>query len=293
MPFTARQRSTALMHKGASAMNDSIPTTRICKKCGIEKPATLEYFSHEKRVKDGCAAQCRECQKQYQITRYKNDSGYREYLRAKKKERHNNPVKLAHDKERNRENAKRPEVKRHRAEQEKKRMLNPLYKRNKYNKRNESRRKRYANDPEYHNHTLELCAKSFAKPERKAKIRLYKHDRYANDPEYRRKHREIILRRAKTKEGKMRAAVAGSKRRAAKRNAEGFHTSDDVDLQYRSQKGKCWHCGKDLNGKYEVDHLVPLDKGGTNWPNNIVCSCRKCNRSKGAKLLFEWNGRLF
>ena len=83
------------------------------------------------------------------------------------------------------------------------------------------------------------------------------------------------------------------RRRACKKNAEGTHTSEDVRLQYNSQKGKCWHCGVELNGVYHVDHLIPLAKGGTNAANNIVCACAKCNLSKGAKTTQEWNGRLF
>lgn len=78
-----------------------------------------------------------------------------------------------------------------------------------------------------------------------------------------------------------------------RKDVEGWHTFADVELQYRSQKGKCWHCGKDLNYMYHVDHLIPIAKGGTNWPNNIVCSCAKCNFEKHARYCWEWNGRLF
>jgi len=60
------------------------------------------------------------------------------------------------------------------------------------------------------------------------------------------------------------------------------YTPTDERLQYRSQKGKCWHCGVKLNG-YHIDHLIPLSRGGTNKANNIVCSCLSCNALKGAK----------
>lgn len=70
-------------------------------------------------------------------------------------------------------------------------------------------------------------------------------------------------------------------------------TVDDLQLQIKSQKDRCWWCSKKLKGKYEIDHVIPLAKGGTNNARNIVLSCPKCNRSKGAKLPQEFMGRLF
>lgn len=83
------------------------------------------------------------------------------------------------------------------------------------------------------------------------------------------------------------------KRRARKANAAGIFTKADVDLLYRSQKGKCWHCGKSIESGYHIDHLIPLSRGGSNWPNNLVLACPSCNLSKGAKMPHEWNGKLF
>lgn len=83
------------------------------------------------------------------------------------------------------------------------------------------------------------------------------------------------------------------RRRSRKLNAAGSFSEGDLKLQYQSQKGLCWWCGKSLNGEYHADHLIPLAKGGSNWPNNIVCSCAFCNQSKNDKLPHEWNGRLF
>jgi 5-methylcytosine-specific restriction endonuclease McrA len=38
----------------------------------------------------------------------------------------------------------------------------------------------------------------------------------------------------------------------------------------------------------EMDHLVPISRGGTNARDNLVLACFACNRSKGGKLLAEW-----
>lgn len=49
----------------------------------------------------------------------------------------------------------------------------------------------------------------------------------------------------------------------------------------------CQACGaslhNDFNLKLEVDHIVPISKGGKTDPSNLQTLCRKCNRSKGAK----------
>jgi len=86
--------------------------------------------------------------------------------------------------------------------------------------------------------------------------------------------------------------AANHRRRARLKGNGGIHTVDDVRKQYKSQNGKCWWCGGKLYDKYEVDHITPISRGGTNWPNNIVCACKNCNRSKSNKMPYEWNGRL-
>lgn len=81
-------------------------------------------------------------------------------------------------------------------------------------------------------------------------------------------------------------------RRAKVKNAKGKFTAADVQLQLKTQKGKCWWCGKKIKDKYHVDHRIALDKQGSNDATNIVISCPACNLSKGNKMPWEWNGRL-
>lgn len=80
--------------------------------------------------------------------------------------------------------------------------------------------------------------------------------------------------------------------RARKLAADGQYTPDNVAQQYVSQNGRCWWCGKLVGNTYHVDHRIPLSRGGSNAPENLVISCPACNCSKGAKLPHEWNGRL-
>lgn len=33
----------------------------------------------------------------------------------------------------------------------------------------------------------------------------------------------------------------------------------------------------------QIDHIIPLNKGGINWSANLICACPKCNNKKRAK----------
>jgi 5-methylcytosine-specific restriction endonuclease McrA len=72
-----------------------------------------------------------------------------------------------------------------------------------------------------------------------------------------------------------------SARRARQKAAEGRFTAADIRALETRQRGKCACCGKKRN--LAVDHIVPLAKGGTNWPNNLQLLCTSCNCAKGAK----------
>lgn len=55
--------------------------------------------------------------------------------------------------------------------------------------------------------------------------------------------------------------------------------------------GHCHICAKKLarknygiigtRGAWEVDHSIPISKGGTNHLNNFLAACISCNRAKG------------
>lgn len=50
---------------------------------------------------------------------------------------------------------------------------------------------------------------------------------------------------------------------------------------YRKTQGHCYLCGEfvDFNS-FEMEHKVPLSKGGTNELSNIFCACHCCNTIK-------------
>ena len=47
-----------------------------------------------------------------------------------------------------------------------------------------------------------------------------------------------------------------------------------------NQQWKCNKCQNLLDASYEVDHIVPLYKNGTNHVNNLQALCRNCHVKK-------------
>ena len=50
----------------------------------------------------------------------------------------------------------------------------------------------------------------------------------------------------------------------------------------------CQYCGAkatDENVLLEIDHIIPVSKGGDNNIENLITSCKKCNIGKSAKKL--------
>lgn len=81
---------------------------------------------------------------------------------------------------------------------------------------------------------------------------------------------------------------ANHKRRSRMLNAEGKFNKNDVIAIYERQKSLCAGCSRSIKGRYEIDHVIPLVSGGSNWPSNLQLLCKTCNRSKGAKSMSEW-----
>lgn len=70
------------------------------------------------------------------------------------------------------------------------------------------------------------------------------------------------------------------RRRGRLAGADGVFTQADVERIFALQKGKCAGCRK--RRKLTIDHIVPLAKGGSNWPSNLQGLCRTCNCRKQA-----------
>ena len=51
-----------------------------------------------------------------------------------------------------------------------------------------------------------------------------------------------------------------------------------------NQEWKCGSCNQTLDYTYEIDHHIPLFKGGSNEVSNLIALCRNCH---GKKTLLE------
>jgi 5-methylcytosine-specific restriction endonuclease McrA len=73
------------------------------------------------------------------------------------------------------------------------------------------------------------------------------------------------------------------KRRALESNAEGYFLPSDIKRIMEMQRSKCAICRRSIKNKYHIDHIMPLSRGGTNWPHNLQLLCPSCNVRKSTK----------
>lgn len=104
------------------------------------------------------------------------------------------------------------------------------------------------------------------------------------DREYRRARRKqrALASRLWRKNNPEHARELHRNKKARRRGAEGFHTAKDVRLLIKRQKNRCAECKTCLSKGYHVDHVMPIIKGGTNWPSNLQILCPPCNLQKHA-----------
>lgn len=233
---------------------------KVCSRCGENKFATVENFYRAKTGKYGLDAVCRACRAQQSIT---NREQIRERNRAyyeTHKEQISEARRIFHAANKERLNQQSRE----------------------WNQNNKEKRTEY-------NRNYWRQVRSLNKEQENERAR----ERYNANREEIRKRINAYRKADKQKES-LRRRIDNHRRRIRKLQAEGKHTTTDIQSQYNRQRGKCYYCGIKVGDTYDVDHIIPLSRGGTNWPDNIVIACPTCNASKGNKLLHEWTrgGRL-
>lgn len=56
---------------------------------------------------------------------------------------------------------------------------------------------------------------------------------------------------------------------------------EDREAVYNKMPGRCAYCGEPISfAAMQVDHAVPLRKGGEDTLENMLPACRSCNRYK-------------
>lgn len=79
--------------------------------------------------------------------------------------------------------------------------------------------------------------------------------------------------------------------RALRRAVPGSWTGHDIRDLFIRQKSCCLYCGIRLGwrgAKWHIDHFVPISRGGSNFPENLVLACAFCNLSKHDKMPWEF-----
>jgi hypothetical protein len=82
-------------------------------------------------------------------------------------------------------------------------------------------------------------------------------------------------------------------RRSRLNKAAGSHTDEDLARIRRRQKDRCRYCQTPLNGKGHRDHIVPVSRGGSNYPRNMQWLCSDCSLRKSTKSEAEFIAEMF
>lgn len=240
---------------------EEIHATRICTKCGVAKSESAEFFPRWVGGANGLARQCRQCRSEYMKRRYELDP---------------EPAKA-------RAQAKR--------DRKPKRQGPPLPPGTKVCR---SCWGLYPATAEFfmldtHYNPPRPCSPcrgcgNAASYQRK-KAAPHKVKAQAERYRERGKQKSKEWRRANPERYKAICKANFHRRRTASSGKPNF-TASDVQKQKAAQRNRCWWCQVRLTN-FEVDHRIPVSKGGTNAADNIVISCKPCNRSKSARMPWE------
>jgi 5-methylcytosine-specific restriction endonuclease McrA len=74
------------------------------------------------------------------------------------------------------------------------------------------------------------------------------------------------------------------KRIARVKAAEGTFQASDIITIFESQNHTCLACKQQK--PLTIDHIIPISRGGTNWPSNLQGLCQSCNSRKSDR---TWN----
>ena len=112
------------------------------------------------------------------------------------------------------------------------------------------------------------------------------------------KRRDDIVRplrktKAEKRKTRLRLWAVGSSRRRARLRGVKAERVCRVDI-FERDKWLCQLCGTvtlrskqgtDHDRAPELDHIIPISKGGPHAEHNVQCTCRKCNRGKSNKVI--------
>lgn len=80
----------------------------------------------------------------------------------------------------------------------------------------------------------------------------------------------------------------GRNRRAKLAGAAGNHSRSEILDRLKEQCGLCAYCLRSMGDDFEVEHVTPISRGGSNDIDNIVLACPGCNNSKNDRTILEF-----
>ena len=201
----------------------------------------------DKKRKDNLNCYCKSCRKQYALAHKKEKSAYDEMYRQKNKE------KIAEYQCAYRQDHKEEAI---------------IYKKQYFQNNKEEiavkHRKYFEDNKEkiMENHRL-------YNSKHKEEITRYKREYYKTETYKKQRRKSKAVRRAREREAP---------------NIEGF----DLNIVLERDGYRCQHCSKKTRPDYKtnhslypnVDHIIPLSKGGDHTRKNTQCLCRQCNLEK-------------
>lgn len=66
----------------------------------------------------------------------------------------------------------------------------------------------------------------------------------------------------------------------------GVFTASEWGHRLAEYGGSCAYCGS--GEQIEIEHVIPLCRGGSNLIANVVPACHNCNQDKGTRTPVEW-----
>lgn len=232
----------------------NIESTKFCNKCGWRLP--LSWFGKHSRHKDGLQSNCKIC-------KGKTDKAYREAndeaIKAKQK--------IFRDTKQDKEATAQYRREYYETNREREREQQRLYR--------------------------ELNAARIAEIEKRWREA---NPEYAADyqQQYYLANKESLAQQNKQwrQAHPVKMLEYSARRRARKRGADiGTVTSEIILQMLKDQDGLCAYCEVELDAGFEVEHMIPLVRGGKHCWSNLAISCPTCNRGKGSKTVEEYVAR--
>lgn len=110
---------------------------------------------------------------------------------------------------------------------------------------------------------------------------IHRDKRHAYGVEYKRRNKEALLAKQRTSEGKAQRRMVSAARRARVRGQ--FIEDVDPRIVYQTHGGCCGICKEFVPVEnFDVDHVIPIARGGMHGYVNCTPAHPICNKRKGA-----------